>query len=462
MRIGFDAGLFEIMKTVWSKELARITIAEFNVGASGITFSSSLSNSYINAATIFFDSNFNGVWDAEIEVNGEIVAEPLTFTNEYGQYNLEIGLDWDSNADGVIDIEDGQLIGIGGFDTSSGTEAGKFIGLPGSVILTPLTSLQVPLVREGLLPDEAGNLIKEQLGLDANFDLSSFDSLEAVGENENLGLDVYLLHIQVQSLFNQARTFLDGNQGEQANPNNFQLVQEEFANFLWNRSTDTRITDSFNLADDIDIEEFLFDLARTYATTATLEQIKIASSFISTSNQLLNTIRDIGASKSVKDALPVLASVKRVVQGTLSDYIQQLATAEQSPENIFATVKDALNQNYYLVDANGNAFGNRYVYVEAIIPENTSENTDDINENDPTFDFLVELTQPAPDQGLTVIYSFSGTATLGQDYEVITPKLGELYIKPGETSGTIKVKLLDDDSSTNLETISSNLQSVGE
>lgn len=458
VRVGLDAGLFEIMKTVWSKELARITVAKFNVGASGITFSSSVSNSYINAATVFFDSNFNGIWDTELEINGEIVAEPITFTNEYGEYNLEIGLDWDSNADGVIDIEDGQLIGIGGFDTSSGTEAGKFLGLPGSVILTPLTSLQVPLVRKGLLPDEAGNLIKEQLGLDANFELSSFDSLEAVGENETLGLDVYLLHIQVQALFYQTKAFLDGNQGEQANQNNFQLVQEAFAEFLHNRSTDTRITDSFNLSDNSDIEAFLFDLARTYTTTATLEQIKIASSFIATSNQLLNTVRDIGAPKSIKAALPALASVKRVTQTDVPQIIQKITSQEQTIAELQAEFKDTLYQNYILVDGDINSFGNRSV---AIKPQTvtTAEDSQD------TIQFTIELSHPAPNQGLKVLYSISGTATLGEDYrenKTTEQKLGEAYIAPGETTTTVSFSISDDTEKESLESIVLNLKSTGE
>ncbi|MBV6626937.1 MAG: DUF4347 domain-containing protein [Rivularia sp. (in: Bacteria)] len=455
IRVGLDVGLFEIMKTVWSKELARITVAKFNVGASGITFSSSLSNSYINAATIFFDANFNGVWDAEIELNGEIVAEPITFTNEYGEYNLEIGLDWDSNADGVIDIKDGQLIGIGGFDTSSGTEAGKFLGLPGSAILTPLTSLQVTLVREGLLPDEAGNLIKEQLGLDADFDLSTFDSLEAVGQNNTTGLNVYLLHIQVQSLFNQARAFLDGNQGEQANPNNFQLVQEEFAKFLENRSTDTRITDSFNLSDNGDIEEFLFSLAKTYTTTATLEQIKIASSFIATSNQLLNTVRDIGASKSIEAALPALASVKRITQTDVAQIIKKLTSNQQTITELQAEFKETLYQNYILVDGDINSFGNRSV---AIKPQSVTT----AEESQDTIEFTIELSHPAPNQGLKVLYSVSGTATIGEDYTTSEQKLGEAYIAPGETTTTVSFSISDDVEDESLESIVLNLKSTGE
>ncbi|MEM6400848.1 MAG: transporter substrate-binding domain-containing protein, partial [Cyanobacteria bacterium P01_D01_bin.116] len=438
-------------KTVWEKEFARFNLAKFTLSADGFTFSSKLSQSYIAGATIFLDTNFNNQWD-----EGEI----KTVSNEYGKFDLDIPPEVDLNGDGEIGTNEAQLVGLGGFNTSSGLPSGALIALPDSQIVTPLTSLQARLVQSGLTKDAANNLIKDKLNLDLTASLETFDPLKSVGENYPLqavnqnnddGLNIYLAHIQVQALLNHSQALLDG---LQTNPNNLLTAIDGLARFL-QVSTDT---ENLVLTNAESVKTFFNFLLQQEQLTLTPEQLQTAAQITATGNQFLSQVKNIGASKSVKDALPVLASVKRVVQGTLSDYIQQLATAEQSPENIFATVKDALNQNYYLVDANGNAFGNRYVYVEAIIPENT----DDINENDPTFDFLVELTQPAPDQGLTVIYSFSGTATLGEDYEVITSKLGELYIKPGETSGTIKVKLLDDDSNTNRETIAFNLQSVGE
>ncbi|MBY5283043.1 transporter substrate-binding domain-containing protein, partial [Aphanizomenon flos-aquae CCAP 1446/1C] len=454
IKVGIDAGLFEIMKTVWSKELARITVAKFNVGASGITFSSSLSNSYINAATVFFDSNFNGIWDTELEINGELVAEPITFTNEYGQYNLEIGLEWDQNSDGIIDIEDGQLIGIGGFDTSSGSEAGKFIGLPGSAIVTPLTSLQVPLVRGGLTPDQAGDLIKAQLGLDSNFDLANFDSLLAVGQDQALGLDIYLDHIQVQALFNQGRSLINGSQGDQTNTNNFQ-VEESFAEFLRDRATNPEINDSYNLSDTEDIKKFLSDLVKNYATSVSLEQIAVAAEMIATSNQLLDQVKEIGASKSIKEALPALASVKRVVQNDVAKLIENLASQEKTITEVQAEFEKTLYQNYMLVDGDINSFGNRSVSVSVERGAITEDSQD-------TVEFTIKLSHPAPNQGLTVLYSLSGTATLDADYTSSTPTLGEAYIAAGETTSTISLSVSNDSDKETLESIVLNLKSTGE
>jgi ABC-type amino acid transport substrate-binding protein len=497
IRVGVDFGLFEVMKTVWSKELARITIAKFNVGASGITFSSAISNSYINAATVFFDSNFNGVWDFDLEIDGQIVAEPITFTDEYGQYNLDISLDWDQNGDGIIDENDGQIVAIGGFDTSSGTPGGKFIGTPESTIITPLTSLQVPLIRQGLTADEAETIIKAQLGLDPSFDIESFDSLNAVGQQNELGLEIYLTHIQVQALFNHSEAILDGLQGGNANPENKQLVQTALANYLSDRSLNNEgIFDLSNQSQIYSFYKYLITynnnkysssnpeylLLAVFGETILLEtpdgfeeitipgfkeaEVNLASRFIAESNQLLDKVAEVGASRSLKEALPALASVKRVVQNDIPEILAIFIQQEEiDPYRypIFATPTEqvlfdfdrAINQNYTLVGEDINSFGNRSVKL-------ISDTKTIVENSDQVVTFTIELSQPAPNQGLTVLYSLSGTATLNQDYQVNSNTFGKVYIAPHATQGVIELTLINDQIVENLETIAININAVGE
>ncbi|MGF1498211.1 MAG: LamG-like jellyroll fold domain-containing protein, partial [Elainellaceae cyanobacterium] len=468
IKVGIDAGFFEIMKTIWSEELARTTVAKFNVGASGITFSSSISNSYINAATVFFDANFNGIWDE---------AEPITFTNEYGQYNLDIGMEWDKNDDGEINELDGQIIAVGGYDTSSGSAAGTFIGLPGSLIITPLTSLQVPLVQNGLTPQAADTLIKEQLGLDLDANLESFDSLAAVGQEEAIGLDIYLAHIEVHALFNQSRAFLDGLQGDNADANNLQLVQEWFAEFLQHRAaatagpsdsigsadgdadnktdlTDTAAT-PYSLEDTVDIAAFFTFLAEQGGVAPTAQQVEAIAQMVATSNEFLSEVAAVGESRSLTEALPALASVKRVLQDDMAQFIQDFISTPQSTEEALTEFEAILYQNYTLIDADINAFGNRSVKV--------TPGSDRLNEGEQgQTEFLIELSHPAPNQGLTVFYSLSGTATLDEDYQVLTSPIGKLYIEPGSSSGIVEIAVVDDESSEAVEAVALNLQSVGE
>ncbi|WP_413168053.1 transporter substrate-binding domain-containing protein [Capilliphycus salinus ALCB114379] len=338
-------------------------------------------------------------------------------------------------------------------DTSSGLPAGKFIGLPGSTIITPLTSLQVPLVQAGLTADEADTLIKEQLGLDPSFNLESFDSLNALGQQNELGLDIYLAHIQVQALFNQGRAFLDGFQGDNANQNNLQLVQEAFAEFLQNRAAST--TEGYNFAETIEIEAFLSFLTEKYGISSDENRLKTSAKMIADSNGFLAQVAEVGASKSLPEALPALASVKRAVQGDVAQLIEQLAAASESPEEILTEFEQILYQNYTFVDGDINAFGNRSVKIT--IPANSISEAN-LNEVQMT----VELSHPAPNQGLKVLYSISGTATVDEDYGVLGEKLGEVYIAPGEKSAKIALSAFNDAIGETTESIVINLKSVGE
>ena len=71
---------------------------------------------------------------------------------------------------------------------------------------------------------------------------------------------------------------------------------------------------------------------------------------------------------------------------------------------------------------------------------------------------------PAPNQGLKVPYSISGTATVDEDYQVSqsTGEVGELNIAPGETEAAIALSAIDDDIYESAESITINLKSVGE
>lgn len=82
--------------------------------------------------------------------------------------------------------------------------------------------------------------------------------------------------------------------------------------------------------------------------------------------------------------------------------------------------------------------------------------------------FLVELSDAAPKDGLTVVYSISGTgdrneeddliAVQDKDYELIDDKnLGELRIAPGEKTASISFNILDDNIDETKENVAVNL-----
>ncbi|MGF2033816.1 MAG: hypothetical protein RMZ43_000555 [Nostoc sp. CmiVER01] len=347
--------------SVWKKEFGRLNLAKFSLGASGFSASGSVSQSYIAAATIIFDTNFNNQWD-----EGEI----KTISDEYGQFNLDLPQEFDINGDGIINPSEGQLLALDGFDTSSGLPSGALIALPDAKIITPLTSLRAKLVQKaGLTDKEADVLVKEQLGLEKfDDDIDTFDPLLALGKGSQKGLTIYLTHIQVQALLNHGRAFLDG---LQSNPNNLLEAIASLAKFFQQRSQQQ--LPAFDLTNSEVVKSFLTFLLAENQLTATDAQLSKVAEITAEGNKFLSQVAKVGASKSLVDALPALASVKRVVQGDVAKLVKQLAEGG-NPDVIFQEFQTTLNQNYTFVDADISAFGNRIIRV--IATEDINETTD--------------------------------------------------------------------------------------
>ncbi|MBU6345371.1 MAG: transporter substrate-binding domain-containing protein [Cyanobacteria bacterium REEB494] len=428
-------GLFT--KTVYRKEFARFNLAKFSLSSSGFSSTGAISQSYIAGATIFFDTNFNYQWD-----EGEV----KTISDEYGAFVLELPDSIDTNQNRIIDITEGQLVARDGFDTSSGLPSGALIALPNSTILTPLTSVQAKLVQDGLTVEEANNLLTQQLGLDSTLVLENFDPLEAVGQQKQVGLDTYLIHIQVQAL-----SLLDGFQIV-TKSNNLLNTIYGFAQFLKHRSLKTTIP--FDFTSEAEIRAFLDFLLQAQNLKTTAEKLDAIAQIVAAGNQLLLEVSKVGGSKSTTEALPALASVKRVVQGSSIELIQQLIKGQKSPQQSLIAAQEFLNQNFTFVDSDLNAFGNRTIQIKALARR--------IDETNGQSEFEIQLSQQAPNQGLKILYSLSGTATLGADYQIDSKTMGELYIAPGETSAKISISTIDDQIAEPVETITINLKSVGE
>ncbi|PNJ95905.1 hypothetical protein CEP13_06865 [Cylindrospermopsis raciborskii C03] len=404
---------------------------------SGFSFTGVISQSYIAGATIFFDTNFNYKWD-----EGEV----KTISDEYGAFVLELPDSIDTNRNRIIDITEGQLIARDGFDTSSGLLFGALTALPNSTILTPLTSVQAKLVQDGLTVEEANNLLTQQLGLDSTLVLENFDPLEAVGQQKQVGLDTYLIHIQVQAL-----SLLDGFQIVTKSKNLLNTIYG-FAQFLKHRSLKTTIP--FDFTSEAEIRAFLDFLLQAQNLKTTAEKLDAIAQIVAAGNQLLLEVSKVGGSKSTTEALPALASVKRVVQGSSIELIQQLIKGQKSPQQSLIAAQEFLNQNFTFVDSDLNAFGNRTIQIKALARR--------IDETNGQSEFEIQLSQQAPNQGLKILYSLSGTATLGADYQIDSKTMGELYIAPGETSAKISISTIDDQIAEPVETITINLKSVGE
>ncbi|MEG4988303.1 FG-GAP-like repeat-containing protein, partial [Microcoleus sp. BR0-C5] len=167
------------------------------------SFGGTVIDGYISGASVFLDANKNGIKDPN---------EPSTTTDANGKFNLNIPFEtFDTNKNGEIDPEEGNLVAIGGIDTATGLPLETPVTAPPDAsVVTLLTTLIADLIDKGIAPEEAQSLVKAALSLPADVDLTSFDPIEATNNNVPGGVQVLSEMVKVQNFITQTSGLIDG------------------------------------------------------------------------------------------------------------------------------------------------------------------------------------------------------------------------------------------------------------
>ncbi|MFA7281274.1 MAG: DUF4214 domain-containing protein [Sterolibacterium sp.] len=194
--------LIDIMATVnadaTTRTAASIAIDQY----SGAKVQGKLADGYIKGATVFADTNGDGIWNQ---------GEAITTTDDQGNF--------------VLTGAKGPIIGRGGIDLSTNQEfKGELKAPEGSSVINPLTSLQQGFVERGQNIEQAAASVAKALGFDASkIDLQNFDPLSAAlnttasAETKSLGAQLQAEAAKVANLLVTASTTLVGAAGGAAN-----------------------------------------------------------------------------------------------------------------------------------------------------------------------------------------------------------------------------------------------------
>ncbi|MBX9774702.1 MAG: cadherin-like domain-containing protein [Xanthobacteraceae bacterium] len=143
----------------------------------------SVIDGYIAGATVFADTDGDGVLDA-----GEISAT----TAFDGSFAL-VGAN-----------PSDPLVMFGGTDVSTGLAFTGTMQAPGgSTVVTPLTTLVAALVAGGATVEDAEDAVAAAFGLDSSIDLQTYDPVPEAAAGDQLAIQVLAAAIQVQSTVNQ-------------------------------------------------------------------------------------------------------------------------------------------------------------------------------------------------------------------------------------------------------------------
>jgi Ca2+-binding RTX toxin-like protein len=283
-------------------------------------------NSNIENAEVFFDANLNGVRDPN---------EPFAMTEADGSFNLEINLEeYDLNYNGVLDPTEGLIIGQGGTYVSSGLPVETSMSaIPGSEMVTPLTTLVAELTMQGIEPEAAETQVKLALGLPEDIDLGTFNYLDAAANGDPNGLKVYSAVVQVQNTIVTATKLLEGAAADASAQIANGTVKAIVSQIQSNQPLD--LSQSETLQTILDSTISTVTQLDTEIDTTQLSQVSaIAVETMAQSNQL---IQETAESEGALNELATnITRIQKVALGDVANSLSQLAAGTKTVEEFAA------------------------------------------------------------------------------------------------------------------------------
>jgi len=265
---------------------------------------------YISGATVFLDANKNGIKDTN---------EPSTITDASGKYNLDISFEtFDTNKNGEIDPSEGNLVATGGTDTATGLPLETPVTAPpDSTVVTLLTSLIADLIDKGVAPEAAQSLVKSALAIPAEFDLTSFDPIEATNNDLPGGVQVLAEMVKVQNFITQTAALIDG----ASSAANTDIVKVIVSSITTSIQSGTVLNLSYSAALEPIIQQAIANIQQldpSFNIQKILPVVPEAATVMATANQLIDSAVSNPTETSITQAV---ARVQQVALGaTTQDF----------------------------------------------------------------------------------------------------------------------------------------------
>jgi Ca2+-binding RTX toxin-like protein len=306
-------------KTVYDNNFATFELASFSLGPSSSTRGKAI-NGYMAGATVFFDANFNGVKDD---------SEPFSITNADGSFDLDVSLDkFDKNNSGDLEPNEGRIVLIDGINTSTYLpQQTPLFATPDATVVTPLTTLLTELVEQGTDKNQAQIQVKSALGLSSAIDLTSYDPLEAITQNDPNGLAVYAAHAQVQNTIVLITDLISGAST---------TAKNEIADRVISTVANQIKSGTLDLSNSTQLQAIIQSAASQLQVPQLSSIAPDAAKIIAEGNQQIKAIASNNSSPS--DAATQIARIQKVEQGEVAKDLQQVAAGSK-------TIQSAISEN---------------------------------------------------------------------------------------------------------------------
>ncbi|MEG3944186.1 calcium-binding protein, partial [Microcoleus sp. w2-18aC4] len=381
---------WEGKQTVWKKDFATFELAKFGTGESSRKSGSGV-NSYLTGAKVFFDGNFNGIQDEK---------EPFTITNVDGSFNLDVSLpNFDKNNSGELDPDEGRLVVADGINTATYLpQQTPLTATPDATVVTPLTTLMQKMVAQGINPNEAETKVKAAFGVPSTIDLTGYDPLQAITQNDPNGLAVYAAHIQVQNAVVQTTILISG-----ISANSKTDIADRIVSTIANQIQSGAV----DLTNPAQLQSIIQSAATQLQAQKASDLAPEVAKIIAEGNQRVRAI----ASRNLplSDAATKIAKVQQVEQGEVAKDLQQVAAGNK-------TIQEAIAEN------TGTSLDAQIQSASVNNPTIRKNIDSDFTAAEPFPDSGIELVNNSPNQKIGT----DGDDTLGGDSsdDVLSGKKG--------------------------------------
>ena len=280
-------------------------------------------DNYIAGATVFWDENKNGIQDA---------GELSTTSDQAGEFNLNVPIEqYDTNQNGIIDSEDGQIVAVGGIDTATGLPLETpVVATPESTVVTLLTTLVADLVNKGQSVNninqrlaDANEQVAAALSLPSGIDINSLDPIAATENNEVGGTETLTAMVKVQNAITQTANLLDG-----ASNAEFNLIVQNVVGAI---TSQIQAGGTLDVSNSATLETIINDAARaTQQNDPNIDLTRVqaiasgAAQVMAESNQQIDTLVASGASGATLTA--ETANIQKVTLGDITEELQAAAS----------------------------------------------------------------------------------------------------------------------------------------
>lgn len=314
----------QILKIVTADEQT-VTTAKSLINGTAI-LNGTVMASYIKGATVFIDSNFNGILDS---------GETRTITNATGGYTLT----------GSI----GQLVAIDGIDiTTNAPNKAIFTAVMGSTIISPISTLIAQKVSDGESIASAETAVQNALEIIGDIDLTITNPLNMIASSaltdvqKLTALKIQAANVQINNIFSSAISAMEGAGEVMTVEKRESIISDAASTIVDSMATSAATGIAFDISNALLIKSVLTGVASEASSTIIASTMNsnaaIIANVLAEYNTRIDTQVDNAVASTIGTALDQIAKIQEVVQDSLGTTLAGTTTNIATITSIYGGV----------------------------------------------------------------------------------------------------------------------------